>query len=111
MIQTLTFGLKSFLFTARPHKDFEIAILQDITSINKTFHTLGKNKNSNFFRSNSNFSILTPTLPGMDSMNPVFKILVRTLHSNEMETIWPNRETSLGNLLEILSNIWLCRKN
>ena len=61
MIQTLTFGLKSFLFTARPHKDFEIAILQDITSINKTFHTSGKNKNSNFFRSNSNFSILTPT--------------------------------------------------
>ena len=29
LIQTCIFGLKSFLFTASPHKDFEIAILQD----------------------------------------------------------------------------------
>ena len=29
LIQTCIFGLKSFLFTASPHKDFEIAILLD----------------------------------------------------------------------------------
>ena len=29
LIQTFIFGLKSFLFTASPHKDLEIAILQD----------------------------------------------------------------------------------
>ena len=29
LIQTFIFGLKSFLFTASPCKDFEIAILQD----------------------------------------------------------------------------------
>ena len=29
LIQTFIFGLKSFFFTASPHKDFEIAILQD----------------------------------------------------------------------------------
>ena len=36
LLQTFIFGLKYFLFTAGPHKDFEIAILQDITSVNKT---------------------------------------------------------------------------
>ena len=63
LIQTFILGLKSFLFTASPHKDFEIAILQlkDISSVNKTFHISAKTKNSNFSRSNSNFSILTPT--------------------------------------------------
>ena len=63
LIQTFIFGLKYFLFTASPNKDFEIAILQDkdITSVNKTFHISAKTKNSNFSRSNSNFSILTPT--------------------------------------------------
>ena len=30
-------------------------------SVNKTFHISAKTKNSNFSRSNSNFSILTPT--------------------------------------------------
>ena len=29
LLQTFIFGLKSFLFIASPHKDFEIAILQD----------------------------------------------------------------------------------
>ena len=44
------------MFTTSSHKDFEIAILKD-----KTFHISAKTKNSNFSRSNSNFSILTPT--------------------------------------------------
>ena len=46
-----------------PHKDFETAYcrIKDITSVNKTFHISAKTKNSNFSRSNSNFSILTPT--------------------------------------------------
>ena len=35
--------------------------IKDITSVNKTFHISAKTKNSNFSRSNSNFSILTPT--------------------------------------------------
>ena len=47
-MQTFIFGLKSFLFTATcgPHKDFEIAILQDqkITSVNKTFQISAKTK-------------------------------------------------------------------
>ena len=35
--------------------------IKDITSVNKTFHISTKTKNSNFSRSNSNISILTPT--------------------------------------------------
>ena len=35
--------------------------IKDITSVNKTFHISAKAKNSNLSRSNSNFSILTPT--------------------------------------------------
>ena len=35
--------------------------IKDITSVIKTFHISAKTKNSNFSRSNSNFSILTPT--------------------------------------------------
>ena len=48
--------------------------IKDITSVNKTFHISAKTKNSNFSRSNSNFSILTLTF-----FRDVFKILVRTL--------------------------------
>ena len=35
--------------------------IKDITSVNKTFYISAKTKNSNFSRSNSNFSLLTPT--------------------------------------------------
>ena len=36
-------------------------MIKDVTSGKKTFHISAKIKNSNFSRSNSNFSILTPT--------------------------------------------------
>ena len=35
--------------------------IKDITPVNKTSHISAKTKNYNFSRSNSNFSILTPT--------------------------------------------------
>ena len=64
LIQTFIFCLKSFLFTelvlTRILK-LPFCRIKDIAPVNKTFHIWAETKNSNFSRSNSNFSILTQT--------------------------------------------------
>ena len=90
--------------------------IKDITSVNNTFHISAKTKNSNFSRSISNFSILTPTFsrdgfyescfqnPSENSDSMSVKLL--TEHLLEVLSLKGGRAYTCQNvkLLEISSN-------